>query len=175
MYRRREEREEIRDVEPVDDVVEGDQSRYFEHSLEFRWSPAQFLAWLFGVLFLVYGAVALARIAADGGAHVSVGGLHHTAWLAIIHMIFGAFMLMAGAVPDGVRGLLSFMGTLALTFGLVVAIEPEALHEPFGVHMSHGVLYIVVGLASLAVAILSPLITGGERSYSRTRHTHLHR
>jgi len=180
MYRRRdveeEEMERVPDLpvrEPIPERVtdEGAQFRFFEHGVSFDWSPAQFLAWTFGVLFVVFGAVALARAAACGGMHLSVGGLHHTPWLGVIHVAFGMMLLLAGTIPEGIRGTLSFLGTLALAFGLIVAIEPEALHGGLGVHTPHGVLYVAVGAVLLLVSILSPFMRGGERAYSQHRHS----
>ena len=149
----------------------GEHVSFFEHSLSFNWSPAQFLAWVFGVFFVVLGAVAMARSGATGQFHTSVAGLHQTPWLAGAHIFFGLLLLMAGAFVGGMRGLLSLLGTLALTFGIIVVIEPRAMHGGLGVHTAHGVLYMLVGLTVLVASILSPVVRGGEHSFSRTRNT----
>src|SRR3954470_9932062 len=70
------------------------------------WSPAQLVALVIGLAFVVLGGVALART----GLHFSpiryadVAGFGHTALLAIIEIVFGVVVLAAGAMPGADRG-----------------------------------------------------------------------
>src|SRR5439155_14809841 len=56
------------------------------------WSPAQLIALLIGIGYIVLGAVALARTGIDLnriGPHVEVAGLHHTQVVGGIEVLFG--------------------------------------------------------------------------------------
>lgn len=120
---------------------------------------AQAITLAAGVFFVVVGAVALARagIPADGDLtrpEVTVGWLHHTPLLAVAHLLVGAGLLSTGwyAAMDARP---SFLSLLAIIFGLVTWIEPDALHPALGTHRIHGVTYLVVGVLHLAAGLLA--------------------
>lgn len=136
-----------------------------------RWSPAQIVALVIGLSFLVLGAVALAR--AGFGAwftHTDVAGLHHTQVLALIHLGAGVLMTASGVVRGGARGLMGLLGAVALGFGVILLLQPDGLHEWLGTHQAHGFLYIVVGLVALVAGIVAQMM-GGERTHV-SRETH---
>src|SRR4051794_3760583 len=91
------------------------------------WSPAQLVALAFGILFLVLGVATLAKTGLTANqftdTHVNVLGFGHTGVLGIIELVFGLLMIMAGAVPGAGRGLMAFLGTVALGFGVVVLVQ----------------------------------------------------
>src|SRR5436305_14771525 len=102
------------------------------------WSPAQLIAVLLGIVFLIVGGISLARTGVDSNnmnAHFTNTPLwHHTAWLAIGELVFGLMMLGAGVVPGAARGMMTFLGMVALAFGIAVLIAPDSLHTATGAH-----------------------------------------
>jgi Domain of unknown function (DUF4383) len=133
------------------------------------WSPAQIVALVFGVFYLILGALALARggVSADGftSTHVNVMGFDHTPLLGVIELVFGLLMIMAGAVPGAGRGTMAFLGTLALGFGVVILAVSASLYDALGVHEANGWLCLITGVITLVAAIAAPII------FSRSRHT----
>lgn len=119
---------------------------------------AQGVTLLAGILLVVMGAVALTRtgIPADDltAPHVTVGWLHHTPLLGIAHLLVGAGLLSTGwyAAMDARP---SFLALLAIIVGLVIWIEPDALHAALGVHRAHAVTYLVIGVVHLAAGLLA--------------------
>ena len=138
------------------------------------WSPAQLVAVILGIVFLIVGGISLARTGVDTNnmnAHFTNTPLwHHTAWLAIGEIVFGLMMLGAGVVPGGARGLMTFLGMVGLAFGIAVLVAPNTLHQYFGAHSGTGWAYIVVGAISLVAASVSPVFFTGDRmAYGRRR------
>src|SRR5437764_14211889 len=125
------------------------------------WSPAQLIAVVLGIIFLIVGGISLAKTGVDTNnmnAHFTGTPLwHHTAWLALGELFFGLMMLGAGVVPGGARGLMTFLGMVALAFGIAVLIAPDSLHTYTGAHSGTGWAYIVVGAVSLIAASVSPV------------------
>ncbi|MGH3442167.1 MAG: hypothetical protein ACRDUY_09030 [Nitriliruptorales bacterium] len=107
-----------------------------------------------GILLLVMGAVALLRsggfIAGLFGAHVTVGWLHHTPLLGIVHMAVGVGLLATASVTVPGDGSEALVGALFVVFGLITLIEPGGLHEWLATHPAHGSTYVVIGLAVAA-------------------------
>ena len=131
------------------------------------WSPAQFVALGIGVIFVILGAVSLASTGLDFGRyplpHSSVAGFHHTPVLGVIELVFGLLMLMAGAVPGASRGMMTFLGIVALGLGIVLLIQPATFHDVLGVHSASGWLYVVTGAVSFIAAMAAPIIFGRDR------------
>ena len=135
------------------------------------WSPAQLVALIIGIISTVIGVIALTNT----GVHPHVmdvvradGPLwQHTAWLAIGEIVFGLIMIGAGVVPGGSRGLMTFMGILALAFGIAVLVAPSDLRA----ETSTGWAFIIAGGVSLLAASISPVFFAGSRraGYSRRR------
>jgi hypothetical protein len=112
------------------------------------WSPAQLVALAIGIFFIVLGGVAMARtgVHSDAMTRVTqVGGWHHTTWLGVIELAFGLLMLSAGAIPGAGRGMMSFLGVVAIGFTA-----------------GNGWLYIVAGAVSLIAAMAAPVIFGTD-------------
>lgn len=136
------------------------------------WSPAQLVAGAIGLFLVVLGAVALLR----GGIETmtsptsTVLGFVQTPLMAMIGIVLGVIFLSAAASTLGVRNTLTFLGLVALGFGLVVAIEPGATTDWFGGSRALGVLYMVIGAASLIAGWTSPTITSHQRTSTRSGH-----
>lgn len=135
------------------------------------WTPAQLLALVLGVVFLVLGGVALLR----GGVgdtlfepQVSVAGFGYTPLLAIIEIIFGLLLLSVGAFP-GAADAVVFLGVLELTFGLIIVIEPEAFRASLGAGRPHGWFYVITGGLAALVSLILPTV---YRWRSTTVHAH---
>jgi hypothetical protein len=135
---------------------ESDVDRTVEVS-RMRWSTAQMIAMLIGIVMLVIGAVALTRAGLDFNnltdKHVSVAGLHHTAALGIIEVVLGLFLILAGVIPGAARGLLGFLGVLMLAGGIVF-IASNNLHDDLGVHDANGWFFIISGAVSMLATAL---------------------
>jgi hypothetical protein len=146
------------------------------------WSPAQLVALVIGVFYLILGAVTLAKTGLNGDGftttHVSALGFGHTPLLGVIDLAFGLLLVMAGAVPGAGRGTMAFIGTLALGFGVVVLAASGSLYDSLGVNDANGWLYIITGVVTLVAAIAAPIIFGSERrtvAYDSDHVDHVHR
>ena len=89
----------------------------------------------------------------------------HTAWLAIGEIVFGLIMIGAGVVPGGARGLMTFMGILAVAFGIAVLVAPNDLRA----ENATGWAFIIAGGVSLLAAAISPVFFTGDRRYGYAR------
>lgn len=131
------------------------------------WSPAQFIALAIALFYIVLGGVAIARAGLDLNSivdsHKQVAGLHHSLLLGILELVFGLFLLGAGALPGADRYGMITLGVIGVGLGLVVAIEPTAFHSWLGVHAGNGWLYALTGVVLLATAMLAPVIWSGRR------------
>src|SRR5438105_10483218 len=117
------------------------------------WSPAQLIAVILGIIFLIVGGVALAKTGVDtNNMNARFTGTplwDHTAWLALGELFFGLMMLGAGVVPGGARGLMTFLGMLALAFGIAVLIAPNTLLRYTGAGSGAAWAFIIVGAISM--------------------------
>jgi hypothetical protein len=123
------------------------------------WSPAQLVALVIGLAFVVMGGVALARTGLTFTPihYAQVAGFGHTALLAIIEIVFGVVVLAAGAMPGADRGGMIFAGVVALAGGLIIAIQPSSFHRVLGVDGSSGWLFVIAGVILLFAAMVSPV------------------
>ncbi len=132
------------------------------------WSPAQLIAFLIGIPLVVIGALVLVREGfGDLTVHTTILRLHHTPALAIAEIVFGALMIMAGAAAGAARGLMSFLGAVALVMGIIVVLEPSRLHEVLGTHSIHGWISIGIGAVTLLAALASPTVARRGRITTR--------
>ena len=135
------------------------------------WSPAQLIALAIGIISTVIGVIALTKTGIHSNAMDVVrsnGPLwQHTAWLAIGEIAFGLIMIGAGVVPGGARGLMTFMGILALAFGIAVLVAKSDLRA----EDATGWAFIIAGGVSLLAAAISPVFFTGTRraGYARRR------
>jgi hypothetical protein len=157
-----------------DAVAEGEVVHHRADVERPPWSPAQLIAVLLGIVFLVVGGISLART----GVHTNNMNAHfantplwdHTAWLALGELFFGLLLLGAGVVPGGARGLMTFLGMIALAFGIAVLVAPTSLGTYTAADSGTGWAYIVVGAILLVAASVSPIFfTGDRRAYGRRR------
>ena len=138
----------------------------------FSWG--QPVAFVVGGLFLVLGAVALARTGMPSGGdvtqpHVGVAGLDHTPLLAMIEIVLGLVLLGAGAASGARRGLMIFFGGAALLFGIITLIEPQPFHDTLGMHAANSWLFILTGLATLLTGAFAAVHHRGDQMVVRTR------
>jgi hypothetical protein len=163
-----------RTVAEDDSVAEGEVVQRRTAVERPPWSPAQLVALIIGIIFAVIGGIALAKT----GVHTNAMNReftdaplwHHTAWLAVGELAFGLLMIGAGVVPGGARGFMTFLGMIALAFGIAVLVAPDSLHKYLGSHDSTGWAFIVVGGVSLVAAAVSPVFFSGQRAgYGRHR------
>lgn len=128
------------------------------------WSPsridtvARLVILASGVLLVVSGSVALLRTGFLAGlvdAHVTVGWLHHTPLLGLIHVLVGVGLIAAASVAVRRDGTGALVGALFVVFGLIVLIEPGGLHPWLATHPAHGLTYVTIGLATAARDLLA--------------------
>jgi hypothetical protein len=135
------------------------------------WSPAQLIALAIGIISTVIGVIALTKTGIHSNAMDVVrsnGPLwQHTAWLAIGEIVFGLLMIGAGVIPGGARGMMTFLGILALAFGIAVLVDNTDLRA----EDATGWAFIIAGALSLIAASVSPVFFGSDRraGYSRRR------
>ena len=125
------------------------------------WSPAQVLALVVGLIFVVLGGVALLRVGI-GIENIfepttNVAGLAYTPLLAIIELVFGLILLALGAFPGASDGIV-FLGLLALAFGLLLVIEPAAFQESIAAGRAHGWFYVVTGGLTALTGLAAPAV-----------------
>jgi len=119
-------------------------------------SPSQMVAGTIGLILVVLGGVALARVGLDSltGETTSVLGFGHTALMGIIDVVAGLFFLGAAASSSG-RGTMIGLSLVAVAFGAIVAIEPDAF-DSLGTGSELGLLYLILGLVGLVAALAFP-------------------
>ncbi len=137
------------------------------------WSPAQAVALILGVVFLVLGGIALARTGVNlnnlTGTHVTVAGAGQTELMAYIELVFGAFLVAAGAAPGAGRGGMTLLGLVALVFGIIVVAQPSSFRGSLGIGDGYGIFLIVVGAVLVVAAMLSPVYWGARRRTGATQ------
>ena len=120
-------------------------------------SPAQIVAGIIGLVLVILGGVALARLGFDSltGETASVMGLDHTTLMAMIDIVAGLLFLGAAASSGG-RSSLIGLSLISVAFGAIVAIEPGAFDSALGGGQDLGVLYLILGLIGLVAAMAFP-------------------
>ena len=124
------------------------------------WSPAQLVALGFGVVFLAFGGIALARtgIHLDSvtAIHVSVAGAGQTQLTAYLELLFGALLVVVGSFPRAGRLGMILLGTISLAFGIVVAAQAATFRQPLGIGRGYGIFLTAAGAALLIGGVVSP-------------------
>ena len=137
------------------------------------WSPAQLVSIILGVVFVVLGGIALARTGVDfkrlTSAHVDVAGSTQTQLTGYLELVYGALLLVVGSIPGAGRAGMSFLGILALVFGIIVVAQPSTFYHSLGIGSGYAVLLIVVGAILMITAMVSPIYWGFSRRYGTTR------
>lgn len=152
------------------DVHDVEEHRGYRETRMAAWSPAQIGAFIMGIFFVALGAVALARGGfSDFLAGTTVMGLGHTPLLGLIEIVWGIFMIAAGAIPGAQRGVMAFLGATALAGGLIIVIEPTAFRPALGADAANGWLYLVVGVVTLVITFVAPVIRARDSVYQDQR------
>lgn len=142
---------------------------------ERSWTPAQIVALILGVAFVVLGGVALLRTGIGVDLFeptTTVAGMSYTPLLGIIEVAFGLLMLAAGAFPGASDGVV-FLGVLALAFGLLLVIEPAAFNESIAAGQAHGWFYVIAGGIAALTGLVTPSVQRRRyetREYDRGHH-----
>lgn len=156
------------------EVVTVTDRHYDDHYTERRvvrleeraWTPAQVIALLVGVTFVVLGGVALLRTGVDPSnvldPTTSVAGLQYTPLLGMIEVFFGLLLLAVGAFPGASEGVV-FLGVLALAFGLLLVIEPDAFNDSIAAGRAHGWFYVIAGGVAALTGLLTPTVLRRRR------------
>jgi hypothetical protein len=155
---------------PVDDRnVAYAEERLEEPGPEPTYPPiAQVVALIVGVFFLVLGAIALARTGfEDLTAETTVAGMPHTGLLGIVEIAFGVLLVMAAAAGAAGRGLMAFLGALALAWGIVVVVQPTILEDLLAMEQINGWVYLVAGLVTVLAGLFVPTFLTRRRTYHR--------
>jgi len=120
-------------------------------------SPAQVVAGIIGLVLVVIGGVALARVGLSSWTDetTTVLAFDHTALMGLIDIVAG-LLFLAAAASSGVRGALIGLSLIAVAFGAIVAIEPDAFDSALGGGRELGVLYIVIGVVGMLAALAFP-------------------
>lgn len=130
------------------------------------WSPAQAVALVIGIVYLVLGGVALARtgFSFDVLDQADVAGLGHTVWMGLGSLVFGLIVLATGAVPGADRGGLVFAGIVAIAGGIVIAVQASSFERVLGVTQANGVFYAITGAVLLVTAMVAPVYRSHGRA-----------
>jgi uncharacterized membrane protein HdeD (DUF308 family) len=137
------------------------------------WSPAQLVSIILGIVFVVLGGIVIARTGVDFNRvtsdHVSVAGSTQTQLMGYIELVYGALLLVIGSIPGAGRAGMSFLGILALVFGIIVVAQPSSFYHSLGIGSGYAVFLIVVGAVLMITAMVSPIYWGFSRRYGATR------
>lgn len=130
------------------------------HHTQRVWSPAQIVAGLLGLGFVVIGGVALVRVGfSDLTATATVGWYAHTGILAIVEVVLGLLFLSAAARATEARTSCISLGVLMVALGLIAVIEPEGTATYLGDSLIAGWTWVAAGAVSALVGLVSPLVT----------------
>lgn len=123
-----------------------------------RSTVGQVIAGILGLLLVITGGVAIARVGFDSltGDTASVLGVEHTLLLGIIDVVIGLVFLSAASTSVGVRGTLISMGTMAVAFGAIVLIEPDPFVDYLGDGRPVGLFYLLIGGVGLIGGLVTP-------------------
>lgn len=116
------------------------------------------LAGAIALFMLVVGIVTLARagIPIDDltGGRTSVGPFARSSLMGIIEIIGG--LAMAGVAASRQAGSLTAFGLIAIVFGLVWLIEPQAFGDALGVNRGTAWTYLILGALATGVGLWAP-------------------
>lgn len=126
-----------------------------------RFTPAQVIAGVIGMIMTIIGGVAVARIGFTPitGETAPVLGIEMTSLMGLIMLVAGVSLLGAATSTYGIRSSLIGFGALAFAFGAIMLIEPSPFESSFGDAQSLGVVFVLIGLVSLIGGMTSRLIS----------------
>ncbi|MBW3621355.1 MAG: DUF4383 domain-containing protein [Actinobacteria bacterium] len=116
------------------------------------------LAGAIALFMLVVGIVTLARAGVPvedlTGGRTTVGPFARSSLMGIIEIIGG--LAMAGVAASRQAGSLTAFGLIAIVFGLVWLIEPQAFGDALGVDRGTAWTYLFLGALATAVGLWAP-------------------
>lgn len=127
---------------------------------------AQALAVAIGVFFIVVGAIGLARTGTRSmtAEQAEVAGLGMTGLLALIHLGVGLFAAIGAATRGTARGIMFFLGPALIALGIIALVEPV---RQLGWNGANGIAYLIIGVASVGGALLTPVAAFEQRLTER--------
>jgi phosphatidylserine synthase len=155
----------MRNRSAVIDGTSSAQSEVEERHYVWRgpsFSPIQAVSLIVGLLFIIVGAVALART----GIHFNnvpstrqfVDGLGFTCLSGLVVLVVGAILALSAMDQYAARGAAWFVGVLGLTFGLVVALTPNTFLAWWGFGTNDGVTLAILGGLLIGAGALLPMV-----------------
>jgi len=136
-------------------------------------SPAQLVALAIGILFAIIGGAAIARTGIDANnmnVHTSGPLWDHTTWTGVGELAFGLLMIGAGVVPGSSRGMMTFLGMVAVGVGILFLVDTVNLQRTLAASDGAGWVYVLAGAGSLIAAMVSPVFfSGARRGYAGRR------
>ncbi|HEX3946247.1 MAG TPA: hypothetical protein VHW47_01020 [Acidimicrobiales bacterium] len=131
------------------------------------WSPAQFVAGIVGIVYVVVGGIALARTGTDfsniGSTHASVAWLHFTCLSAIVQLAAGVLLLVSAIGPAASKSASGVLGVASLAWGIIIVADVPRLFLTWGYTRSTGISYIVAGAVLLIGGLASPVFFSRRR------------
>jgi hypothetical protein len=124
------------------------------------WSPAQIVVVAAGVLFIVFGALAVARGGLSGPVTtpvVQVFGFDHTPLLGLIELATGAVLVLAGLSPRG-RTVSFLVGILLAIAGVLVLGQIDWVKSHLAAPASFGWMPLISGGVIVLALMVSPQV-----------------
>ena len=126
---------------------------------------AQIVSLIAGILFVVLGAIGLAR--SGFGTLIEptaeIGEMGATPLLSLIHLAIGVGCLAGATGRGAARGTCMFVGPLLIAAGIIALIEQI---EALGYTEVNGMVYLITGIVTIVAAMLTPLVAVEDRRYS---------
>jgi hypothetical protein len=156
-------RRTVETVEPAQTTTPAPEASTTKPVVRSPWSPAQIVALIIGIGFVVLGFAALAK---TGSSHLYtprdvVWHLGHSPLLGWGEVAFGALLVITGVVPGGLRTLMGLLGAGSLALGIIIVVDAATyhLHRWLNVTHTNGWLYIACGAVLLLAALFSPVVS----------------
>lgn len=146
--------------EPVVRIADRREMHYHRAAPRMRLDPLQLVAWAAGLLLVIGGLIALARMGFENLALtepvVEVADLAATPLLALILVLTGALLLTLSTGEVDERGL-RLAGVLLGIVGVVWLVEPGAFRPYLGITARNGAAALVLGGVLAVTSFLPPL------------------
>lgn len=123
---------------------------------------AQIVCLIAGILFLVLGAIGLARSGFGSlvEPEAEIGTLGATPLLSLIHLFIGIAGLVGATGRSASRSTCMFVGPLLIAGGIIAMIEQV---DALGYTSVNGILYLITGIVMIGAAMLTPLVAIEDR------------
>ena len=151
------------DQSAEDGLVREEQELFGPPPVADRWTPGSLLAVLAGAALAVVGIVALTRTEVNSTWYepvAQVGGIDHTAFLAVIEIGVGALLVVLAVA--GLRALTALLGIAAATAAAVAAVDPSLVERELAIERSWAIA-LAAGAAVLTMLMMLPWPTRVER------------